>query len=64
MGKQQGTISTREMKKLLKKNGWVESKSKGDHLKYKHKDYNEIITINLNLNQMIARRLIKQFNLK
>lgn len=63
MGKHQGTISTREMKILLKKNGWVEESKKGDHIKYKHKDYKEIITINLNINQMVARRLIKQFNL-
>lgn len=39
------TMSSRELKKLLKKNGWELVRIHGSHHTYKHVDSAEIITI-------------------
>ena len=56
------TYSTREFKKLLNNNGYELARQKGDHIIYKKE--NNIVVITKNLNKMVAKRLIKENNLK
>ena len=54
--------STREFIKILKRNGYTHTRNKGDHLIYKNG--NRSVTINRDLNRMVAQRLIKENNLE
>lgn len=54
--------SSNEFKKILSKNGFEFVRQKGDHRIYKRGD--DIIMINKDLNKMVARRLLKTYNLK
>ena len=54
-------ITSREFKKLLRKNGYVYVRSKGSHDIYKN-DKNTV-AVPVRLNRMIAQRLIKELNL-
>jgi len=53
--------SKREFEQLLSDNGYVFARCKGSHFVYK-KD-NSTIVVPKNLNSMIGRRLIKEYNL-
>lgn len=55
------TYSRREFEQLLNENGYELARSRGSHFVYKK----ESITISVpkNLNKMIGRRLIKEYNL-
>ena len=59
-------LKTREFEEILNKNGFILVRSKGDHKIYKRtvEEQKETVVVNLNLNQMVARRLIKQHKLK
>lgn len=49
------------MKKMLKANGYSLIRTKGSHFIYSNGD--ETISINKDLNMMVARRLIKEHSL-
>lgn len=49
----------KDFKKILKKNGYLLVRKRGDHFIYKNYKGNTI-SINLRLNPMVARRLIKE----
>ena len=59
MKNKQLVYTYRSFIKILKNNGYVLVRKRGDHFIYKNKDGN-IISINLKLNPMVARRLIKE----
>ena len=56
------TYTSREFKKVLNKNGFIAVRTNGDHQVFRKG--NQSLTINLiNLNRMVAKRLIKEYNL-
>lgn len=56
-------MKTREFIRLLNKNGYSRVHSTGSHLKYRKGE--RVLTItSKNLNNMIARRLIKEYQLE
>ena len=58
------TWTPREFETLLKKNGYVYSRCNGDHKIYKGKRGTISFNVRGNgLNRMVARRLIKEFEL-
>ncbi len=52
----------REMQKILKNNGYKYIRCRGSHFIYS--DGNNTIVVNKDLNRMVARRLIKQYQLR
>lgn len=54
--------SFKEVRRILKDNGYSLISQRGDHLKYKNNDGN-VIVITPNPNKMVIRRLIKENNL-
>ena len=57
------TYNDREFKNILKKNGYVYLRSKGDHNIYINERTGRKVTINKSLNKMVARRIIKEYAL-
>lgn len=55
--------TAREFACLLRDNGYSYSRTRGDHIIY-YKDGKHISFTARNLNRMMARRLIKEYNLK
>ena len=55
-------VDAKEMKKILLNNGFKFVRSKGSHFIYS--DGRNTISINKDLNCMVARRLLKQYNLE
>lgn len=55
-------INAKTMKKILLNNGYKFIRSKGSHFIYS--DGMNTISVNKDLNCMVARRLIKQYNLE
>lgn len=55
--------TSREFRRILKANGYLLHNITGSHYVYKHPITGKTISINLNLNKMVARRLIKENNL-
>lgn len=55
-------VDAKEMKKILLNNGFKFVRSKGSHFIYS--DVRDTISINKDLNCMVARRLLKQYNLE
>lgn len=55
-------FSTMEFERIIRNNGFVFDRQRGDHKIYKRKG--ETVVLNKNLNKMVARRLIKEHNLK
>lgn len=55
--------TSREFRKMLAKNGYLLHSTKGSHFVYKNPVTGSVISINVNLNKMVARRLIKENNL-
>lgn len=53
--------TSREMKKILRMNGYEEVRQRGSHCIFK-KDTATVV-VNSNLNPMVCRRLIKENNL-
>ena len=56
------TYTTKEFKKILRLNGYDEIRTKGGHTIYKKGD--KTISVNLKLNRMVCRRLIKENDLR
>lgn len=55
-------VNAKEMKKILLNNGFKLVRSKGSHFIYS--DGINTISVNKDLNRMVARRLLKQYNLE
>ena len=55
-------FSTMEFERIIRNNGFIFDRQRGDHKIYKRKG--ETVVLNKNLNKMVARRLIKEHNLK
>lgn len=55
-------VDAKKMKKILLNNGFKFVRSKGSHFIYS--DGRNTISINKDLNCMVARRLLKQYNLE
>jgi len=53
--------STQEFIRILLNNGFEYVSCKGDHKKFRRG--NEIVVVNKKLNKMVARRLLKEYNL-
>lgn len=56
-------VNRREADKILRENGWTYVRSYGDHSIYKHKDYEEIVSIPQDVNFIMWKKYIKKFNL-
>ena len=54
--------TTKEVARLLTDNGYVFVRSRGDHFIYKKDGHT--LTINSNINKMVARRVIKEAKIK
>lgn len=54
--------STQEFVRILLDNGFEYVSCKGDHKKFRRG--NETVVVNKKLNRMVARRLLKTYNLK
>ncbi len=55
-------IDAREMKKILRDNGYEYLRCKGSHFMYSNGRYT--VAVNKDLNAMVAKRLIKQYHLQ
>ncbi len=55
--------TTREVEKILKKNGWLKDRTKGDHSQYKKDGVHGMITVTKKVNPMVFRRMIKEYSL-
>ena len=55
--------NTREFSRILVKNGYKCIRKNGDHFIFENANLKKKIIINKNLNKMVMRRLIKQYNL-
>lgn len=55
-------VDAKEMKKILRANGYEYIRCKGSHFMYSNGT--NTIAVNKDLNCMVARRLIKQYNLE
>lgn len=56
-------ITYKEMCRILKRNGYMLDRQNGDHTIWV-KDGCNHVSINMHLNPMVARRLVKENNLK
>lgn len=56
--------STREFTKILSNNGYKYLRGHGDHYIYYNEEINRKIVINKNINKMVCRRLLKEYDLK
>lgn len=63
MGTRATTYSNRDFMKKLRNNGYSVSRTRGSHMVWKNANGNTITT-NRDINKMVARRLIKENNLK
>ena len=57
------TKQLREFESILTKNNFYYKRSNGSHFVYQN-DKGRIITVNKDLNKMVRRRLIKEYNLE
>ena len=55
-------VDAKKMKKILQNNGFKYVRSRGSHFIYS--DGINTISINKDLNRMVAQRLLKQYNLE
>lgn len=53
----------KQMDRRLKNHGWKQRRRNGSHFTYVHPECDDIITINLRMSKMVAKRLIKKYNL-
>lgn len=51
------------MDRILRNNGYECVRVKGSHHIYKNKETNESVTVNINLNVMVQKRLMKEHGL-
>lgn len=59
-----GEFSKRDVKRILKANGWILHHIKGSHAVYRN-NKNQHLTVTINgCNRMIMQRLIKEYGLK
>lgn len=52
-------VDAREMKKILRNNGYKYQRCKGSHFMYSNGVYT--VAVNKDLNAMVAKRIIKQY---
>lgn len=58
------TFNFRELKKLLKRNGWSEIGSKGNHRFFRNEnDCRKLTVPHSSLNQLTVKKLIKEYNI-
>ena len=57
------TYNLRDIKKILKMNGWTVHHQKGSHIIYKNEKGEHLTIAICNNNKMIMQRLIKEHNL-
>ena len=55
-------VDAREMKKILRNNGYEYQICKGSHFMYSNCIYT--VAVNKDLNAMVAKRIIKQYHLQ
>lgn len=55
--------SKRDVKRILKKNGWVLHHCKGSHEIYKNNRNQHLSVVPSRCNRLIMERLIKEFNM-
>lgn len=55
------SYTSRDIKRLLKKKGFVFARCTGGHEVYKKGS--ELVVVNVHINQAIAQRLVKQYKL-
>ena len=55
--------NTREAMKIVRKNGWVLVRTKGDHYYYKHPDHSKVLVLSRDLNRMVWERLVPEYEL-
>lgn len=55
--------NTREAMKIVRKNGWVLVRTKGDHYYYKHPDNPKVLVLSRDLNRMVWERLVPEYKL-
>ncbi len=55
--------NSREVKQILKKNGWEPHHQRGSHIIYRNKRGEHLVISECKCNRMIVQRLIKQYNL-
>lgn len=53
----------KQMDCRLRKHGWIQKRRNGSHFTYIHPEHTDIITINLRMSKMVAKRLVKKYNL-
>lgn len=53
----------KEVKEILKANGFVLVRKKDSHYMYRHPKHKRLLTINNKPNRMIWQRLIKEFDI-
>ena len=56
--------SDRDFKRILKQNGYEIIRTNGDHTIWRNAERKDSITVNKNINPIVAKRLVKQHNLK
>lgn len=57
-------FTDRQFNKILKRNGYVVSRTNGDHTIWYNESRKDSVTVSKNLNPMVAQRLIKEHKLK
>lgn len=55
-------FNTHEMERILMNNGFECTRHKGDHRIWKRND--EVVVLNRRINKMVARRILKENNIK
>ena len=55
--------TTREARKIATRNGWVLSRTNGDHWYYKHPEHTKTLLISEGLNRMVWERCVREFNI-
>lgn len=58
------TKELREFERLLSKNGYKYARSRGSHFVYINRVSHRLIVVNKDLNDMVKRRLIKEYELE
>lgn len=55
--------TTREARKIARKNGWVLARTNGDHYYYKHPNNPNTLVISEGLNRIVWERCVRDFDL-
>ena len=55
--------NTREVMRIVRRNGWVLVRTKGDHYIYEHPDHNKHLTISKKPNRIVVERCVNEYGL-